>query len=358
MGKQILYGAEGRQKIGAGFARGASALQGTLGPTGRNVLLEKKFGAPQSTKDGLTVAKELELADPFENMGAKLLNEVATKTRDVAGDGATTAVVLARAMIDEGIRALVAGVNPAVLKRGMDLAVEAAAGAVKSQSRPLAGRADVERVADIAANHDAALAKLVADAVEKVGKEGVITVEEGKSRETVLEVAEGLQFDKGYVSPYFVNKPEDMTAVLEDAYVLLSEKKISSVQEFVPVLEKVAQTGKALLVVAEEVEGDALAALVVNRLRGVLRVCAVKAPAFGDRRKAMLEDMAVLTGGRVLAEDTGLLLEKLNLADLGRVQKAIVEKEKTTLIGGGGDAGAIRKRVDQLRAQIKATTSD
>ncbi len=358
MAKQLMFGDESSRKVLEGIRKLSNAVKVTLGPSGRNVILDKKFGGPQATKDGVTVSKEVELEDPFENVGAKLANAAAEKTNDVAGDGTTTAVVLVEAIYTEGLRSLTAGTNAVHLKAGIDKAVDAAVEAVKAQSKPVGGYEDFKRVALVSSHFDEPVAELVARAMEKVGKEGVITVEDGKSFETTAEFVDGLQFDKGYISPYFVNKPTDLTAEVEDAYLLLTDRKISSVAEIVPLLEQVAQTGRPIVIVAEEVEGEALAALVVNKLRGVLQVVAVKAPAFGDRRKAMLEDMAILTGGRVVAEETGVSLEKVKLGDLGRAKRVKVEKEACTIVGGQGERKAIDARVAELRASIQKTTSD
>jgi chaperonin GroEL len=358
MAKQLLYSAQAREKIQKGVAQLAQAVKATLGPTGRNVILEKSYGGPTVTKDGVTVAKEIELPDPFENMGAKMVNEVASKTSNVAGDGTTTATILAEAIYNEGLKAVAAGINPMALKRGIDKAVDAVVVNLKKLSRKVKDKSEIAQVGTISANNDAAIGKLLADAMDKVGKDGVITVEEGKSLDTVMEVVEGMQFDKGYISPYFINNPAAMEAKLEDVYILIYEKKVSSLREFVPLLEKVASTGKPLLVIAEDVEGEALAALVVNRLRGVLNCCAVKAPGYGDRRKAMLEDIAVLTKGRMVSEDLGLKLENLSLADLGTAKRVVVDKENTTIIEGGGRKSDIQGRIGQIKNQIDATTSD
>ncbi len=358
MAKQILVGDEARRKLLSGIRKLAGVVKVTLGPSGRNVILEKHGSSPQATRDGATVSKEVELEDPFENMGAKLANAAADKTNDVAGDGTTTSAVLAEAIFAEGLKLLTAGANVALLKRGIDRAVEGAVAEIKKQARPVKGAEEYRHVALIASHYDDAIADLVSKAMEKAGKDGVITVEESKGFETTLELVEGCQFDKGFISPYFINKPETLTAELEDAFILLSDRKISSLQEFVPILERVAQAGRPLLIVAEEVEGEALAALVINRLRGILQVAAVKAPAFGDRRKAMLQDIAVLTGGKVVTEDLGVRLDTLRLEDLGQAKKVKVEKEKTTLIGGLGERKAIDLRIDELRSSIKKTTSD
>jgi len=358
MAKQLLYADEAKRKMAAGMKKLADAVRVTLGPTGRNVILQKSYGGPRVTKDGITVSKEIELEDKFENMGAKMVNQVASKTGDVAGDGTTTAIVLAEAIFGQGLRHVTAGANPMALKRGIDLAVEAAVESMEEQSRKIKGRDAVAQVAGISANNDRKIGNLLADAVERVGKEGVITVEEGKSIETVLDFTEGLQFDKGYLSPYFINEPQAMRCVLEDALILLHEKKISNLRSLVPLLEKVASSGSSLLVVAEDVEGEALAALVINRLRGVLKICAVKAPGFGDRRKAILQDVAVLTGGTFISEDLGVSLENLELGQLGRAKRVIIDKDSTTIVEGAGRKQDIQERIAQIRRQIEATTSD
>ena len=358
MAKQLLYQDAARQKILAGIVKMSKAVKATLGPTGKNVVLDKSFGAPTVTKDGVTVAKEIELPDKFENMGAQLIKQVASKTSDTAGDGTTTATLLAEAIYTEGLKAVAAGYNPVELKRGIDAAVAAAGGELEKLSKPCKTREDISAVASISANNDPAIGKIIADALDKVGKDGVVTVEESKGLETAVEVVEGLQFDKGYLSPYFVNKPAEMTCVLEDALILIYEKKLANIREFLPVLEQVAQAGKPLLIIAEEVEGEALAAMVVNRLRGVLNCCAVKAPGFGDRRKAMLADIAVMTGGKFISEDLGLKLETVKLGDLGRAKTIKIDKENTTVIEGAGDRKDIQARIGQLRKQIEATTSD
>jgi len=358
MPKQLLYADEAKRKMAAGMKKLADAVKVTLGPTGRNVILQKSYGGPRVTKDGITVSKEIELEDKFENMGAKMVNQAASKTGDVAGDGTTTAVVMAEAIFEQGLRHVTAGANPMALKRGIDLAVEAAVGSMEEQSRKIKGRDAVAQVAGISANNDREIGNLLADAVEKVGKDGVITVEEGKSIETVLDFTEGLQFDKGYLSPYFINEPNSMRCVLEDALVLLHEKKISNLRSLVPLLEKVASSGSSLLVIAEDVEGEALAALVINRLRGVLKICAVKAPGFGDRRKAILQDIAVLTGGTFVSEDLGVNLENLELGRLGRAKRVIIDKDSTTIVEGAGKKQDIQERIAQIRRQIDATTSD
>ena len=350
------------EKSREGILRGvnliADATQVTLGPRGRNVLLEKSFGAPVVTKDGVTVVKEIELEDKFENMGAKLIREVATKTADTAGDGTTTATILSRAILTEGLRLEVAGFDPMSLKRGIDAAVEKVVEGVQGQSRKVRGREQVAQVGTIAANGDTQIGDIMAEAMERVGQEGVITIEEGKGLETVLDVVEGMQFDRGFLSPYFVTDQERMVGEVEDPYILLHEKKLSNMQELVPLLEKIAQSGKPLVIIAEDIEGEALAALVVNKIRGTLNCAAVKAPGFGDRRKAMLEDIAILTGGRVVAEELGMKLESLDLADLGRCQRVIMDKDNTTIVDGAGKKKDLTARADQIRAQIAETTSD
>jgi chaperonin GroEL len=357
--KQLLFSDTARRKMMEGVDTLARAVGTTLGPTGRNVILSKSFGGPSVTKDGVTVSKEIELADPFENMGAKLVNVVASKTSDVAGDGTTTATVLARAIYREGLRNITAGANPMAVRRGIEKAVEAAVSELTDKvSRPVSKKEEIAQVGAISANNDPAIGKMLSDAVERVGRDGVITVEEGKTADTTLEFVEGMQFDKGYASPYFVTNPSTMEAVFEDALILLHEKKISSLREMIPLLEKVAQSGSPLLIVAEDVEGEALATLVVNKLRGVLNLCAVKAPGFGDRRKAMLGDMAVLTGGTVISEDLGLKLENLQLSQLGRCKQVKVNKDSTTLIQGAGKRADIQRRIDQLRRQIEETESE
>jgi len=356
--KQLLFQDTARQKMLKGVDKLADAVAVTMGPTGRNVIISKSFGAPTVTKDGVTVAKEVELEDRFENMGAKLVNEVASKTSDVAGDGTTTATVLARAIFKEGIRQVTAGSNPAAIRRGIERAVAAAEEKLLDMAKPIKNKEEVANVGAISANNDKFIGNLLADALEKVGQDGVITVEEGKTTETKVEIVEGMQFDKGYISPYFINRPSDMDCVLEDAFILLHEKKISNLRDLVPILEKVGQSGKPLLIVAEDVDGEALTALVVNRLRGVLNVCAVKAPGFGDRRKALLHDMAILTGGTMISEDLGLQLENLTLEHLGRAKKISVDKNETTIVEGAGDAAALKKRIDLIKKQIEETDSD
>jgi chaperonin GroEL len=359
MAKQLLYTDEARKKLLAGADKLARAVGITLGPTGRNVILDKSFGGPTVTKDGVTVSKEIDLADPFENMGAKLVNAVAQKTSDVAGDGTTTATILALSIYQEGLRAITSGANPMAVKRGIDKAVAAAVKFLEDNlSKKLSKKEEMEQVASISANNDPSIGQLMADAFEKVGKDGVITVEEGKTSETTLEFVEGMQFDKGYISPYFVTDPQDMVAELEDAYILIHEKKLSNVRDMLPLLEKVAQAGKPLLIIAEDVESEALAALVVNRLRGVLQVCAVKAPGFGDRRKAMLGDIAVLTGGHFISEDLGIKLENVQLDQLGKAKTVRVEKESTTIVSGAGKKADIQKRIEQIRAQMEQTESE
>jgi len=356
--KQLLFEDHARNKMLQGVQKLADAVAVTMGPTGRNVILDKSFGGPTVTKDGVTVSKEIELEEPFENMGAKLVNEVASKTSDVAGDGTTTATVLARAIFREGLRNVAAGSNPAAIRRGIDKAVNAAVDHLFSMAKRVTSREEIANVGAISANNDRAIGDLLAEAMEKVGNDGVITVEEGKTAETTYEVVEGMQFDKGYLSPYFINRTPEMDCVLEDAYVLIHEKKISNLRDLIPLLEKVSQTGKPLLIIAEDVEGEALTMLVVNKLRGVLNVCAVKAPGFGDRRKAMLGDIAILTGGTMISEDLGLKLENLAVEQLGRVKKITVDKDSTTLVEGAGKPADIKNRIDQLRRQIEETDSD
>ena len=356
--KEVRFGEDARARMVKGVNVLANAVKVTLGPKGRNVVLEKSYGAPTITKDGVSVAKEIELADKFENMGAQMVKEVASKTSDIAGDGTTTATVLAQAMLREGMKAVAAGMNPMDLKRGIDKAVSAAVGELKKLSKPCSDDKAIAQVGTISANSDENIGSIIANAMKKVGKEGVITVEEGSGLENEFDVVEGMQFDRGYLSPYFVNNQQSMQADLEDPYILLHDKKISNVRELLPVLEAVAKAGKPLLIVAEEVEGEALATLVVNTIRGIVKVCAVKAPGFGDRRKAMLEDMAILTGGQVISEEVGLQLEKATIKDLGRAKKVQVSKENTTLIDGAGDGKAIEARIKQIKAQIEETTSD
>ena len=356
--KQILFDEAARQKILKGMELLSRAVKVTLGPKGRNVVIDKKFGSPTVTKDGVTVAKEVELPDPYENIGAQLVKEVASKTSDDAGDGTTTATLLAEGIYREGLKSVTAGSNPVYLKRGIDKAVEAAVGELAKISKKVNDREEIRQVATVSANWDTAIGEIIADAMDKVGKDGTITVEEAKSIETTLEVVEGMQFDKGYLSAYFATNAESQEAILEDAYVLIHEKKISNLQEFLPILQSTAKTGKPLLIIAEEVEGEALAALVVNKIRGTLNVAAVKAPGFGDRRKAILEDIAVLTGGRLLSEDLGIKLENVQLSDLGRAKRIVVDKENTTIVEGGGKSSDIQGRVKLIRRQIDETTSD
>src|SRR5271155_446597 len=355
--KQIVYSENSRQAILRGVNQLADAVKVTLGPKGRNVVLEKKFGGPTITKDGVTVAKEVELKDPLENMGAQMVREVASKTSDIAGDGTTTATVLAQCIFREGVKAVAAGANPMALKRGIERAVELVVEEVKKFSKPVSGDM-IAQVGTISANGDETIGNTIADAMKKVGKDGVITVEESKTMVTELQTVEGMQFDRGYLSPYFISDPDRMECVLEDPYILIHEKKISNMKDLLPLLEKVVRAGKPLLVIAEEVEGEALATLVVNKLRGTLNACAVKAPGFGDRRKAMLEDIGVLTGGKALMEETGIKLEGVRLEDLGRAKRVTVDKDNTTIIDGGGQAKGIEGRIKQLRSQIEETTSD
>ncbi len=356
--KDVKFHESARHKIVAGVNILADAVKVTLGPKGRNVVLERSFGAPTVTKDGVSVAKEIELKDRFENMGAQMVKEVASKTSDIAGDGTTTATVLAQAIVQEGMKFVAAGMNPMDLKRGIDKAVVATVEELKKLSKPCTTNKEIAQVGSISANADASIGKIIADAMDKVGKEGVITVEDGKSLDNELEVVEGMQFDRGDLSPYFINNPDKQIAVLEDPYVLLHDKKISNIRDLLPLLEQVAKAGKPLLIVAEEVDGEALATLVVNNLRGILKTCAVKAPGFGDRRKAMLEDIAILTGATVIAEEVGLQLEKATLKDLGRAKRIEIEKENTTLIDGAGDKAGIEARVKNIRTQIEEATSD
>ncbi len=356
--KDVRFHEPARHKLLAGVNILADAVKVTLGPKGRNVVLERSFGAPTVTKDGVSVAKEIELKDKFENMGAQMVKEVASKTSDVAGDGTTTATVLAQSIVKEGMKFVASGMNPMDLKRGIDKAVIAVVEELKKLSKPCTTSKEIAQVGAISANADEAIGKIIADAMDKVGKEGVITVEDGKGLENELEVVEGMQFDRGYLSPYFINNAEKQSSVLEDPYILLHDKKVSSIRDLLPILEQVAKAGKPLLLVAEEVEGEALATLVVNNLRGILKTCAVKAPGFGDRRKAMLEDIAILTGGQVIAEEVGLALEKATLKDLGRAKRVEVAKEETTLIDGAGDPKAIEARVKNIRTQIDEATSD
>jgi chaperonin GroEL len=357
MAKQLLYTDDARKKLLAGAEKLAHAVGITLGPTGRNVILDKSFGGPTVTKDGVTVSKEVDLPDPFENMGAKLVNAVAQKTSDVAGDGTTTATILALSIYQEGLRNITAGANPMAVKRGIDKAVDAVTTYLNDMSKQLKSKEEMQQVASISANNDPAIGKQMADAFEKVGKDGVITVEEGKTSETTLEFVEGMQFDKGYISPYFINTP-DLKCEMEDALILIHEKKLSNVRDMLPLLEKVAQTGKPFLIIAEDVESEALAMLVVNKLRGILNVCAVKAPGFGDRRKAMLGDIAVLTGGQFISEDLGIKLENVELSQLGTAKTIRVEKENCTIVEGAGKKQDIQRRIEQIRAQMEQTESE
>jgi chaperonin GroEL len=356
--KDVRFHEDARHKMLEGVNILANAVKATLGPKGRNVVLERSFGAPTVTKDGVSVAKEIELKDKFMNMGAQMVKEVASKTSDVAGDGTTTATVLAQAIVREGMKYVAAGMNPMDLKRGVDKAVIAVVDELKKLSKPTTTSKEIAQVGSISANGDESIGKIIADAMDKVGKEGVITVEDGKSLQNELEVVEGMQFDRGYLSPYFINNPEKQISVLEDAYILLHDKKISNIRDLLPVLESVAKAGKPLLIIAEDIEGEALATLVVNNLRGILKTCGVKAPGFGDRRKAMLEDIAILTGGTVIAEELGLTLEKATLKDLGRAKRIEIGKEETTIIDGAGDAKGIEARVKNIRQQIEEATSD
>jgi len=356
--KQLMFNEDARRSILKGVEKLSHAVKVTLGPKGRNVVLDKKFGAPAITKDGVTVAKEIELEQPFENMGAQMVKEVASKTSDVAGDGTTTATILAEAIYREGMKNVTSGANPMALKRGVEKAVEKVVEELKKLSKPTKGKREIAQVAAISANNDRAIGDLIADAMEKVGKDGVITVEEAKAMETTLEVVEGMQFDRGYLSPYFVTDPERMETVLEDVNILIHEKKISSMRDLLPILEQIAKMGKPLLIIAEEVEGEALATLVVNKLRGTLSCAAVKAPGFGDRRKEMLKDIAILTGGEVISEELGIKLENVRLEDLGKCKKIVIDKETTTIIEGAGDQKAIEGRIKQIRTQIEETTSD
>ncbi|HEX7356651.1 MAG TPA: chaperonin GroEL [Ignavibacteriaceae bacterium] len=358
MAKLIIYDADARSGLKAGVDKLANAVKVTLGPKGRNVILEKKFGAPTVTKDGVSVAKEIELDDPIENMGAQMVREVASKTSDVAGDGTTTATVLAQAIYREGLKNVTAGANPMDLKRGVDIAVAKIIDYLKSVSKEVEGRNEIAQVGSISANNDKTIGDLIADAMEKVGKDGVITVEESKSAETVLDVVEGMQFDRGYISPYFVTDTESMETILEDPYILIHDKKIAAMKDLLPVLEKVAQQGKAMLIISEDLEGEALATLVVNKIRGTLKVAAVKAPGFGDRRKAMLEDIAVLTNGTVISEEQGYKLENATLEYLGRAKKIVIDKDNTTIVEGSGKAENIKKRINEIKAQIEKSTSD
>jgi chaperonin GroEL len=356
--KELQFNTEARAKLKRGIDQLAEAVKVTLGPKGRNVVIDKKFGSPTVTKDGVTVAKEIELSDPIENMGAQMVKEVATKTSDLAGDGTTTATVLAQAIFREGLKNVTAGANPMELKRGIEKAVEAVVEELKKLSAPSAGKKEIAQVGTISANNDKEIGNLIAEAMEKVGKDGVITVEEAKGLETTLETVDGMQFDRGYLSPYFVTDPEKMEAALEDAYLLIHDKKISAMKELLPILEKVAQSGRPLLIIAEDVEGEALATLVVNKLRGTLKVAAVKAPGFGDRRKEMLRDIAVLTGGQVISEEVGFKLENATLNDLGRAKRVVIDKDNTTLVDGKGKESDIQGRINEIKAAVEKTTSD
>jgi len=358
MAKEIKYSADARSKLKQGVDQMANAVKVTLGPKGRNVILEKKFGSPTITKDGVTVAKEIDLEDKYQNIGAQMLKEVASKTSDVAGDGTTTATVLAQAIFNEGIKNVTAGSNPMELKKGIELAVQATVKHLNEISRPVSGKKEIAQIGTISANNDETIGDLIAEAMEKVGKDGVITVEEAKSIETNLEVVEGMQFDRGYISPYFVTNPDAMEAVLEDALILIFDKKISNMKDLLPILEKISQMGKSLLIIAEDIEGEALATLVVNKLRGILKVAAVKAPGYGDRRKAMLEDISILSGGKVISEEIGFKLENVTTADLGQANRITIDKDNTTIIKGGGKTGDIQGRIGQIRTQIEETTSD
>lgn len=356
--KRVVYGEDARAKLKAGVDKLANAVKVTLGPRGREVIIEKKWGSPLVTKDGVTVAKEIELKDPYENMGAQLVKEVASKTADVAGDGTTTATVLAQAIFTEGLKAIASGANPMDLKRGIDRAVSAVVEEIKKLSIPVSGRREIEQVATVSANNDQTIGKIIADAMEAVGKDGVITVEESKSAETTLETVQGMQFDRGYLSPYFITNPDKMECVLEEPYILIYEKKISNVKDLLPVLEQVVRAGRPILIIAEDVEAEALATLVVNHLKGVIRACAVKAPGFGQRRKDYLQDIAILTGGTAITEELGIKLESVTLDMLGRADKVIVDKDNTTIVGGKGSKEAIQARIEQIRKQIQETTSD
>lgn len=356
--KQLLFDEEARRSLMRGVDALANAVKVTLGPRGRNVVIDKKFGPPTIINDGVTIAKEIELEDPFENMGAQIVKEVATKTNDVAGDGTTTATVLAQAMVKEGLKNVTSGANPMLIKRGIEKAVNEIVAHIKSEAKQIKGKEEIAQVATISANNDNEIGELISDAMEKVGKEGVITVEEAKSLETNLSLVEGMQFDRGYISPYFVTNADSMTSELEDALVLLYEKKISNMKELLPVLEKIAQTGKPFIIIAEDIESEALATLVLNKMRGVLNVCAVKAPGFGDRRKDMLEDIAILTGGQVISEDLGMKLENATLEQLGKAKKITVDKENTTIVEGGGKKGEVQARVSVIKKQIEETDSD
>ncbi|MDM7914252.1 MAG: chaperonin GroEL [Candidatus Eisenbacteria bacterium] len=358
MAKILKFDAQARESLRNGVEKVAQAVRVTLGPRGRNVVLDKKFGSPVITNDGVTIAREIELSDPYENMGAQLLREVATKTQDIAGDGTTTATILANAIVGEGLRAVMAGSNPMALKRGIERAVEAVTEGLKSQSRSIDSQEEIAAVATISANNDPTIGKLIAEAMQKVGKEGVISVEEARGTETSLDVVEGMRFDRGYISPYFVTDPEKMEAVFEDPLILIHDKKISGMKDLLPVLERIVQVGRPFLILAEDIEGEALATLVVNRLRGILNCAAIKAPGFGDRRKAMLEDLAILTGGRVVSDEVGVKLESAKISDLGTAKRVVIDKDNTTVIGGQGKREEIDARAGQIRRQIEDTTSD
>jgi chaperonin GroEL len=358
MAKQLIFDNEARAQLKDGLSQLAAAVKVTLGPTGKNVILHKSWGSPKVTKDGVTVSKEIELPEPFKNMGAKMINEVASKTGDAVGDGTTTATVLAEAIYTEGVKHLTAGANPIALQRGINKAAAVVSDFIKSASVPVKGHSDIAKVATISANGDEKVGEILADAIDKVGKEGVIEIEEGKGMENELNVVEGMQFDRGYISPYFITNTSSMEAIFEEAYILLHEKKLSNIREIIPLLEKIAQVAKPLVIVAEDVEGEALAALVINRLQGILKVCAVKAPGFGDRRKAMLSDIATLTGGKVLTEDLGIKLESVELSQLGQAKKVVIDKDNTTIIEGAGSKKDIDARCEQIRKQMEKTTSD
>ncbi len=356
--KQMMYDADARQKILAGVTKLAKAVSSTMGPGGRNVIIDKKFGSPAITKDGVSVAKEIDLPDPFENMGAQMVREVASKTNDIAGDGTTTATLLAASIYGEGLKNITAGANPMAVRRGIDMATKAVTDAIAKQAKKVKDASEIEKVASISANGAVEIGKLIADAMDKVGKDGTITVEEAKTLETSLDVVEGMQFDKGYLSPYFVTNPEDMECVLDDPYLLINEKKISNLNDMLPLLQAVAKAGRPLLIIAEDVEGEALATLVVNKLRGSLQIAAVKAPGFGDRRKAMLQDIAVLTGGKVITDELGTKLENVTLADLGKCKKVTISKDNTTIVSGGGKTSEIQGRIATIKKEIETTTSD
>ena len=358
MAKQLIFSDDARRKMRDGVRQLVDAVRVTMGPTGKHVIIDKSYGSPVVTKDGVTVSKEVELEDPFENMGAKLVNEVSSKTSDKAGDGTTTASVLAEAIFSQGLKVIAAGVNPMAVKRGIDKATEVAVEEIRRLSRPVKNTRDITQIATISANNDLSIGEILAEAMEKVGKDGVITLEESKTADTLMEIVEGMQFDKGYLSPYFVTNPTTMECELDDAYILIHEKKISNIREFLPVLEKVAQTGKPLLIIAEDIEGEALATLVVNKLRGTMKIAAVKAPGFGDRRKAILSDIAVITGGTVISEDLGIKLEQVELDSLGTAKRITIDKDNTTIVDGAGKKKDIQGRIAQLRNQIETTTSD